>query len=338
MRKLGIPPENLQPNRYTGPRFALVPCTEAKRRPTVLDRKYSLMTQWRVDFNPTTGSEGEIWQLVKFESNGDATWVRLESTAGSGAVITVTPDAITAPGVSPVDPDGVGDMDILGSIVANHQVPVETHSRALNTLTIEAQVGAAITGAPGNKIDAGMVSFDDTAFAVSAHGYVTFLAGVGAAFTTITVDNVTGPGINPVDPLAGNVTVSGAAVAQQGVPIDVHSRAASAYNIEVQVAATNVGTPASKAKAGVAQFDSTAFAVDTDGYVTLTGSGLSLSSLTVDANTGPGTNPVVPTGAGGMTASGMAVAAHSVPVEIRSRGANAYNVEVQVATTESAAP
>ena len=87
MRKLGIPPENLQPNRYTGPKANLTPCVEAKRRPSVLDRTYPLLTLWRVDSSPTSGSEGEVWQLVKFETNpsGDATWRRIDfSTAGPG--------------------------------------------------------------------------------------------------------------------------------------------------------------------------------------------------------------------------------------------------------------
>lgn len=336
MRKLGIPPESLQPNRYAGPRFALIPCTEAKRRPTVLDRDYSLLTNWRVDFNPSTGDEGEVWQLVKFEGNGDATWVRLEGTSGTGAVITVTPDDFTSPGVSPIDPSGTGNMTIIGGVVANHSAPIETHTRALNTFSIEAQVGKAVTGAPGTMLDAGVVSFDDTAFAVDADGYVTFLAGVGPAFTTFTVDAVTGPGVQPVVPSSGNVVISGAAVAAHSVPVEIHSRAASEYNVEVQVASATTGTPSSKAKAGIAQFDDSSFAVDADGYVTLTSSGLKVSSINVDANTAPGTDPVVPTVGGAITVSGAAVAAHSVPIEIRSRAANEYNIEVQLATTEAA--
>jgi hypothetical protein len=338
MRKLGIPPENLQPGRYAGPRFNLVPCVEAKRRPLVLDRDYSLLTQWRVDFNPTTGSEGEIWHLIKFDTNGDAIWQRIEGTTGSSPLLTVTPDAATAPGVSPVEPDGGGDIDFLGAVVAAHNMPIETHTRALNTVNIEVQVGKARTGAPGNKTEAGMVCFDDTAFAVDADGYVTFVAGAGPAFTDINVTNFTGPGTDPVVPVAGVLVFRGAAVAQQGLPVDIHSRAAGALNVEIQAAATNTGAPGNKNKLGLAQFDDTAFSVDADGYVTLTGAGLSLSALTVDAVTGPGVNPVVPTAGGGMTASGMAVAAHSVPVEIRSRAANAYNVEAQVATTVNAAP
>jgi hypothetical protein len=59
--------------------------------------------------------------------------------------------------------------------------------------------------------------------------------------------------------VAGQITINGAAVAAHLIPVETHSRAANEFNVEVQVASTNVGVPGSKAKAGLAQFDSTDF-------------------------------------------------------------------------------
>jgi len=341
MRKLGIPPENLQPNRYVGPKSNLVPCVEAKRRPTVLDRTYPLLTNWRVGSSPSTGSEGEVWQLVKFETSpaGDATWRRLENTSSGSAILTATVDAVTGPGVNPVDPDGVGTISILGGIVANHTVPVETHTRALNTFTVEAQVATARTGAPGNALDAGMCSFDDTAFTVDANGYVALVGGLGPAIDNIGVDDFTGPGTQPVAPSgAGLVTVNGLAVAAHSIPLETHSRAVNKYNIEIQVASDRTGAPANKNDAGICSFDDTQFTVDTNGWVTLSGAGLMVDTIGVQATAGTGVDPVVPTAAGLLTVNGAAVANAAIPVQSISRTPNEYNVEVQVATALASAP
>jgi len=339
MRKLGIPPENLQPGRYTGPRFNLVPCVEAKRRPLTLDRDYSLLTLWRVDFNPSSGSEGEVWQLIKFDTNGDAIWVRLEGTTAAAPLSTVTVNTVTGPGVNPVEPDGAGDMDILATTVAAHSVPVETHSRGLNAFNIEIQVASDRTGAPANMMEAGLCSFDDNSFVVDANGYVTLAGGGGSPVDGVIVDANTPPGTATVlADGAGDITVSGAAVAPHSVPVEIHSRAANAYNVEIQAASAVTGDPGTTVAAGLAQFDDTVFAVTTEGYVTFAGGvGVAFDSITVDDNTGPGTNPVL-SNAGVLNVTGAAVAAHSIPLEIHSRAANSYNVEVQVATTRSGAP
>lgn len=332
MRKLGIPPENLQPDRYAGPRFAVVPCFEAKRRPTVLDRDYSLLSRWRVSFDPTTGEEGEVWELVRFESNGDATW-RLNSTTASGSpILTNTVDRAVLPGVNPVVPDGSGDIDVLGTHVANHDVPLETVSRGINAYNIEIQVAKAITGAPGNRTGAGICTFDDTAFTVDADGYVQLAGGAGPA-----IDTLTGNGGTPVTPTAaGNVTLVGATVANgtNAAPVWALDTVPNTLTMQVQVGAARTGAPADRNDAGMVSFDDTAFNVDANGYVTLSGgAGPAIDSIQVDAVTGPGVNPVVGTAAGLITVQGSAVVAHSVPIETRSRAANTYNVEVQYASS-----
>lgn len=64
-----------------------------------------------------------------------------------------------------------------------------------------------------------------------------------------------------------------------------------------------------------------------------TGSSGPLLNVQVQTSTAPGVNPVTPTLAGLMTVNAAAVAAHSVPIETRTRALNEFNVEVQYGST-----
>ena len=306
MRKLGIPPENLQPNRYTGPKANLTPCVEAKRRPSTLDRTHPLLTMWRVDSSPTSGTEGEVWQLVRFETgSGDATWRRIDFSAAGPGIDSFTVDAVTAPGVNPVEADGAGLVTVGASFVANHTTPIETHSRALNEYQIEIQVASDVTGAPANALDAGICSFDDSSFIVDpATGYVTLVGGLGPAVDGIDVDFNTLPGVDPVVPDgAGVVSLYGNVVANAtnlNSPVATHSRAVNQSHIDVQLS-TAITVPADPFDVGLASFDSAVFSVDANGWVSLAGGGLAVDSFTVDSIAGTGVNPVVATAAGLVT-------------------------------------
>lgn len=239
MRKLGIPPEQIQPDRYTGPKINLTPCVEAKRRPTTLDRDYSLLTMWRVDSSPSTGDEGEVWQLVKFTS-GDAIWRRIDFSAAGVGIDTITVDDVTAPGVNPVEPTSGGTITIQGSVVAAHSVPIETHSRAINTLNVEVQVASAITGAPANALSAGICSFDDTAFVVDSNGYVTLAGGAGPAADTFGADSGTA-----VPTGAGLITFTGGT----GITTSAASNTVT-IDLDSPVSVTNGGTGVGSITAG----------------------------------------------------------------------------------------
>jgi hypothetical protein len=63
--------------------------------------------------------------------------------------------------------------------------------------------------------------------------------------------------------------------------------------------------------------------------IDLAGGSVGVDSIAVQAFTAPGTNPVVPTGAGLMTVNGAVVAAQSIPVRSNSLAANTYQIEVQ---------
>ena len=181
------------------------------------------------------------------------------------------PQTLTGDDAVAVGPDGSGNIDILGVTVANatfaQPLYVDGDAAGFN-LDIKLQVAADRTGAPGDKNDAGICSFNDTEFVVDADGYVS-LASSGSSVESIDVDSNTGPGTDPVVPDGtGTLTVSGAAVAAHSVPIETHSRAANAYNIEVQVAKELSAAPSDKDEAGICSFDSSGFSVDSDGHVT----------------------------------------------------------------------
>jgi hypothetical protein len=67
----------------------------------------------------------------------------------------------------------------------------------------------------------------------------------------------------------------------------------------------------------------------------LVGGSVGLDSVQVQASTAPGVNPVVPTGAGLITINGAAVAAHSIPIETRTRSLNTFNIELQYASASA---
>ena len=81
--------------------------------------------------------------------------------------------------------DLLGNFNWLGQTVANaaHAKPVYfKDSATANALDLDVQVATEITGAPGDKNDAGLSSYDDTMFSVDADGYVSLVAS--ASFTT----------------------------------------------------------------------------------------------------------------------------------------------------------
>lgn len=157
------------------------------------------------------------------------------------------------------------------------------------------------------------------------------LSGAGQAVDSIGVQT----GTNPIAPtVAGLVTINGAVVAAGTNPVRSDGTGANTMALEVQISQALAATDATKI--GLSNFDSAAFDVDANGFVTLNGGGIAATSFDVQAATAPGTDPVVPSASGVVTVNGAAVAAHSVPIETRSRAANAYNVEVQYSAAVAA--
>lgn len=134
-------------------------------------------------------------------------------------------------------------------------------------------------------------------------------------------------------PALGNLNVFGAVVAAGIIPF---ATTAAGSTLTVNLQKSQAIAASDSTKLGLSNFDSAAFQVDANGFVQLKGGGIASTSFSIQANTAPGTNPVLPSATGVITINGAAVANHSVVLETRSRAANAYNLEVQYGTSAAA--
>lgn len=204
---------------------------------------------------------------------------------------------------------------------ADNQAP-----REINGLITDGDmwIGSTATNVGGTHINVGTLTSPDSSVTI---GYsspnITLQAGASVP-TTFNADTGSAAPIANVLEIIGDTIVAGS------TPV-ITTGATNVITVQVQRSQALAATDASKI--GLCNFDSAAFDVDANGFVQLNGGGVAASSFDVQANTAPGTDPVVPSSSGVVTVNGAAVANHSVVLETRSRAANAYNVEVQYATS-----
>ncbi len=134
---------------------------------------------------------------------------------------------------------------------------------------------------------------------------------------------------------SNNISILGSVVANSThtKALFTENSAASTMEIDLQVASAIASTNITKV--GLASFNNTQFAVDGNGFVTLSGGTQAIDSIGVDAATGPGTNPVLPTVAGLVTMTGAQVAAGVVGANVirtNSVAANTWSAEIQRST------
>lgn len=196
---VGIPFQN--PGRYLGEMQNILPVKRFPRRPLTTDKKYRVGQFAILGRDPSTGVEGEIWYLARFESNGDATWLNLSTGAGGTGIDFLQTDD----GAPPVPPDSGGIVDVLGGtgIVTSGQAPGTTVTIAIDgsvvTTQYDADTGSAtpsagvlevfggtgiVTSASGNtitiEIDGSEVAtqYDtDSGTAVPSGGILNILGG-----------------------------------------------------------------------------------------------------------------------------------------------------------------
>jgi hypothetical protein len=140
--------------------------------------------------------------------------------------------------------------------------------------------------------------------------------------TSFVTDDGTAIPTNYILNVVGNVSASGSdpiSTSGSGDVLTINSQFSQA------IAATDA------TKVGLASFDSTAFNVDANGFVTVIGSSSPFSRFVVDI----GTSPVVPTG-GTITFNGDSVAAGTSPVRTNGTGANTVALEVQISQASAA--
>jgi hypothetical protein len=260
------------------------------------------------------------------DANGYVTFI-----GGGGSATSINVDANTAPGTDPVLPNGSNIITVTGGQVAAGTTAnvIQTNSLAANTFTIEIQRASAQAA---TTIGAnGVAHFKSTDFTVDANGFVSLVGG-SLGTTSFAVQT----GTSPVVPTGGGqVTVNGAVVAAGTNPIRTDGTGANTFAIEVQKSQAIAATDATKI--GLSVFNSANFTVDADGFVSLLGGGQAIDSIGVDATSGGGTNPVLPTVAGLVTVNGAVVAAGTNPVRTVSTAANVYQVQLQTSQALAAA-
>jgi len=235
-----------------------------------------------------------------------------------------------------VDTQNSSSWQLVGYSVTNGVVSatwslVGGSSSDVNTLS--GDTGVAVPTAGNIQIAGG------AGVTTAASGSVVTVSLIGGhdAVEQINVDASTPPGTNPVIPDSlGRITVTGDQVAAGTTTnvIRTDSLAANVYTIEIQrsqaVASSTIGDN------GVSHFNSSHFTVDGNGFVSLSGGGQAIDSIGVDSAIAPGTNPVLPDGAGLITVTGGQIAAASTANAIRTQSiaANSYIVQVQRSKTE----
>ena len=327
MKQSGLPLETIRSDRYYGPKVCILPCVEARRRPSYADTKFALLTQWRVDFSPSTGEEGEVWQLVRFNSLGEAIWRRIDFTNSGPGISQLTSDDD-----SQIEPDGIGNINLVTGIRDNCTKPIQSYSNGLNTLSVDLQVSTSLEHSPDTMLDAGVCSFHSKHFNVNENGYVKLAGGKGPSIQSVLVESHTHPGCKTVLPDSdGQIKIDGEATYPQNKPIAIHSYEENSYTIEVQVAKELDFSPYTFSNAGICSFDEMHFDVSSHGHVRLTNDGLSVNKIEVDKYQGISKYPVRPNENGKVKFNASVVSNHSVPIEIVSRIPSDITVETQVA-------
>ena len=141
---VGIPFQN--PTDYTGPKMDIVPIKRFPREPTTSDKRYRIGQVAIIGKDPSTGTEGELWYLAKFEANGDATWIQFDTgTPGVGIDSLLTDD-----GAPSVGPNVTGVVGLLGGvgIITSGQDPTTDVTFDIDSSV----VGQTITGDAGGAL------------------------------------------------------------------------------------------------------------------------------------------------------------------------------------------
>jgi len=189
-------------------------------------------------------------------------------------------------GLSPKGPNNyVGPNVYLPSIVSRNREPLGSDYRQPETGKLY-PVGSywiiSIDPTTGTQGDLWYLS----KIVANVAYWIQLSSGGPGTLLDVIVQAVTAPGVNPVTPVAGDITFQGAVVANHSVPVETRSRALHVMNLEVQYATSAAATDGTKS--GLAHFNSAQFTVDSSGFVSTSGTGV---GKTITGDTGGALSP-----------------------------------------------
>lgn len=268
------------------------------------------------------------------------TSITIALTGGGVAFQGVTVDDFTPPGTNPVLPNAGGNLVVTGAQVANGVIglnAMRSDSLAASTITMEIQQTGLSTMKDTGKN--GIAHFNQSQFTCD-EGYISLVTGTpdAPAISEVNVDTSEGTGTDPViGDATGAITLTGNQVAANTVGARaMRTDSVAANEIEIQIQRADKSAATDVAKCGICHFDSAAFDIDANGFVTLASGSINIQAINVDAFVPPGTNPVVATAGGEITVGGSLVTAGSTPIQTISLAANAYDIEVQISQAVAA--
>lgn len=150
-----------------------------------------------------TGTAGQI----NIVSDPGSNRLVFSLAGGGGAIDSIQVQAVTAPGVNPVVPNGSGLMTVNGAVVAAHSVPIESRSRAVNTYNLEVQVASLVSPTPANTNSVGLACYNTNQFQLDATSGMVSLKGSTTLPPVLTLTGDTGGAIGPT--AAGNISTLG---------------------------------------------------------------------------------------------------------------------------------
>lgn len=153
------------------------------------------------------------------------------------------------------------------------------------------------------------------------------------------VDANTPPGTDPVLPDAtGLITITGTQTAPGTIANVIRTDSLAAHSFTIEIQQTSINAIEDTTLNGVAHFNSSQF-TNSNGFISIIGSGPAITGVNVDTNTPPGTDPVLANASGEITVTGAQVAAGVIGANVirtDSLAANAYTIEIQRSTAVGA--
>lgn len=143
-------------------------------------------------------------------------------------------------------------------------------------------------------------------------------------------------GTTPIGPdINGIVTFSGAVVAAGTTPVQTSGTGPNTMTLQIQTSQASASSLSTKM--GLSSFNSSEFTVDTNGFVSLVGTGASIESIQVDATGGTGVNPVVPNSSGTVqvTCAQVAPSSFTHALETITNAPNQYTITAQQANVSA---